>query len=485
MRVLKQAVGIVIAMAFAAEASASDDRPNILFILADDLGWSDLGCHGNEIFETPHLDKLAEEGMRFTRAYAPAPICSASRASLLTGKTPARLGFEFVTKPEPGFQPVNAPLRAPPFTLDLPLEEITIAEALGEAGYQTAYFGKWHLNRHYKRYLGWSPTHGPKAQGFQIAEEDFGSHPYAYWSNKKKRSFLDLPDGQFPEDSMTRRASDFLRSDHGKPFFLVVSHFYVHTPVHTRARWLHDHYLAKIPAAHPRREKLAHYAAMVTTLDHHVGELLAELNRAGLSKNTLVVFTSDNGGHPEFAGNAPLRGSKWNLYEGGIRVPFLVRWPGKVKPGSISDALVTGTDLFPTFSEIGNAKSSENLDGESLVSTFQNPEKANASREFIWHFPYYHPETGFDKAPPTIGMDDGFTSQTRPHSVLQSGEWKLVHFYENDRDELFRLPTDRSEQRNLSNKFPEKAKELRQRLNTSLRAKGARFPTKNVNWMGP
>lgn len=459
-------------------------RPNILFILADDLSWSDPGCYGNKFFETPHLDRLATEGMRFTQAYAPAPICSASRAAILTGKTPARLGFEFVTKPEAGFQPVKTPLRAPLFTLDLPLEEVTIAETLSRAGYQTAFFGKWHLNRHYQRYLGWSPTHGPRAQGFEIAEEDFGSHPYSYWSDKTKREFLPLADGEFPEDSMTARAIAFLEQPQEKPFFLMVSHFFVHTPVHTRLQWLHDRTLARIPSDHPRRKKLAHYGAMVATLDHHVGKLMTALDDSGLTKNTLVVFTSDNGGHPEFCGNSPLRGSKWNLYEGGIRVPFLARWPEKIEPGSACETPISGIDLFPTFAELGEARKLPGFDGISLRSLLENPDKASQSRQFIWHFPYYHPETGFDKAPPVIGIDDGVTSQTRPHSVIRSGDWKLIHFFEDGRNELFHLPSDIAEAQDRSQGNPEMARKLRRQLDAQLENAKARLPVPNPDWTG-
>ena len=464
--------------------SLADDQtqPNILFVLADDLGWHDLGCYGNTSFDTPHLDRLASEGLRFIQGYAPAPICSASRASLLTGKTPARLGFEFVTKAEPGFQPVLAPLRAPPFTLELPLAEVTIAEALGEAGYQTAFFGKWHVSRHYQRYLGWSPTHGPRAQGFDVAEEDFGCHPYSYWNDKSKRDFLELADGEFPVDSMTQRAIKFLRSRHERPFFLMVSHFFVHTPVHSRIKWLHDRCLSKIPADHPRRKALAHYGAMVTTLDHFVGQLLSALEESGLAESTLVVFTSDNGGHPNYAGNAPLRGSKWNLYEGGIRVPFLVRWPGRIAPGATCGAVVTGTDLFPTFAEIGGARLPEDLDGRSLVAVLKKPTSTPEAREFLWHFPYYHPERGFDKAPRAIGIDDGFTSQTRPHSVLRSEPWKLMHFYEDGREELYHVPSDCSEQTDLHDANADVVTKLRKDLDAVLDACNARLPTSNPDW---
>ena len=466
--------------------SANAERPNILFILADDLGWSDLGCYGNRIFETPNLDRLAGSGIRFTQAYAAAPICSASRASLLTGKTPARLGFEFVTKPEAGYQPVAAPLRAPRYTLNLPLEEITIAEALGAAGYQTAFFGKWHLNRHYQRYLGWSPTHGPKAQGFAVAEEDFGSHPYSYWSDKSQRSAIELPAGEFPEDSMTQRAVRFLTSKHDRPFFLMVSHFFVHTPVHTRIGWLRDRYLEKLPMDQPRREQLAHYGAMVTTLDHYVGQLLGTLDSAGLTESTLVVFTSDNGGHPEYA-NAPLRGSKWNLYEGGIRVPFVVRPPGKAtsglrRTGRICDEVVSGTDLFPTFAEVGEAAFSEKIDGRSIKQLLNDSTESPPPVEKVWHFPYYHPETGYRKAPGRIGVNDGFTSKTKPHSVVRSGPWKLIHFYEADHDELYHLPSDPAEANDRSRHDGGVAKRLRTLLDSKLAEAGARMPVANPDW---
>ena len=347
-----------LAWLFVAGIACAAERPNVLLILADDLGWSDLGCYGSKRFATPHLDRLAMQGMRFTQAYAAAPICSASRASLLTGNSTARNRFEFVVKSAPGRQKVPAPLLAPPFTLDLSLDSVTVAEVLAQRGYCTGFFGKWHLNAHHKRYLGWSPTHGPTAQGFASATEDFGSHPYSYYrKGESARTFLDLPKGEFPADGVTGRAIEFLRQRDDAPFFLMVSHFYVHDPIHTRIRWLHDRYDKSLPDS-KRHDILTHYGSMVTTLDHHVGQLLAALDKTGKADSTLVVFTSDNGGHPNYAGNAPLRGSKWNLYEGGIRVPLLVRWPGAVKSGVVCDEPVWSPDLFPTFAEVANAKSS-------------------------------------------------------------------------------------------------------------------------------
>lgn len=470
---------LVITLVLLARPICAAERPNILLIFADDLGWSDLGCYGSRRLQTPHLDRLAAQGMRFTQAYAAAPICSASRASLLTGNSTARNGFEFVVKESPGRQNVPAPLLAPPFTIDLSLDSVTIPEVLASRGYQTGFYGKWHLNAHYKRYLGWSPTHGPRAQGFKFAGEDFGSHPYSYWKKgKADRSFLDLPNGDFPVDGMTQRAIQFLEEANEEPFFLMVSHFFVHDPNHTRVRWLYDRYYKALPDS-PRRQKLAHYGAMVTTLDHHVGELLAALEATGKADSTLVVFTSDNGGHPNYAGNAPLRGSKWNLYEGGIRVPFIVRWPGVVKPDSTSDAAVWSPDLFPTFAELAGAESPTARDGESLAALLRDPDRQFPERKLVWHFPYYHPETRYPERIDRIGVDDGETSKTKPHSAIRAGNWKLIHFYENDNDELYHLSRDRSETTNLASVHPDRAKALRSQLQAYLRRVNARLPTAN------
>lgn len=469
--------------AFLVSRSIAEERPNILFILADDLGWSDLGCYGNEIFETPRLDQFAAEGTRFTQAYAAAPICSASRAAILTGKTPARLGFEFVVKSEAGYQPVEAPLRAPPFTLDLPLEETTIAEVLRDAGYQTGFFGKWHLNKHYERYLGWSPTHGPKAQGFEVAEEDFGSHPYSYGKQKTKRSFLDVPDGEFLEDGLTGKAIEFLKQDHDRPFFLMVSHFYVHDPIHTRVKWLYDHYMEKIPVDHPRRKVLAHYGAMVTALDHYVGQLLDALDEAGLADSTYVVFTSDNGGHPNYAGNAPLRGSKWNLYEGGIRVPMLIRSPDKVGEGIEIDAPVWSLDLSPTFAALADTNPKTEYEGRNLRPLREHPDiewtEAWPVRQMFWHFPYYHPEKNYADAPNEIGVDDGFTSKTKPHSAIRNGAWKLLHFYEDGRDELYDIPSSDMENAEVARFYGGQADQAKKMLLDYLEAVNARQATKH------
>ncbi|MCA9248119.1 MAG: sulfatase [Planctomycetales bacterium] len=450
--------------------------PNIVFILADDLAWSDLACYGNAIHDTPHIDELAKTGLRFTQAYAPAPICSASRAAILTGKTPARLQFEFVTKGEPGRQTFDTPLQSPPYTMNLPLGEVTMGEALSQAGYATGFFGKWHVNQHYRGYLGWSPTHGPRQQGFAHGASDFGSHPYGYRARPAARQ-EPAADGQFPADSLTDKAVAFIEQQRDKPFFLYLSQYYVHDPVHSRCRWLIDKYAQRLPPDAPPIR--ASYAAMIATLDHLIGRVDAALARAGVAEDTLLVLMSDNGGHPNYTSNAPLRGSKWNLYEGGIRVPLVVRWPGHVRPATTSDAIVHGCDLLPTFCQAAGARlPATSLDGRSLLSVFTGQQAAVRGVEpLVWHFPYYHPERGFDGAPRAIGVADFVTSQTRPHSAIRSGKWKLLHFYEHDAIELYDLESDTAEQTNLATLHPSVARELDKQLATYLSNVNARLPT--------
>ncbi|MBT3374082.1 MAG: sulfatase [Lentisphaerae bacterium] len=457
---------------------ALPDVPNILFILVDDLGWADLGCYGHPWHDTPALNSLASDGIRFTQGYAPAPICSASRSGILTGKAPARLGFEFVIKDEviPQKAQPGQRLQTPPFTIDLPLDEKVIPAYLGEAGYNTAFFGKWHMNQHYRGYLGWRPTHGPLQRGFQHAIEDFGSHPYSYRKCGEPDPVTEP--GVLPADAVTDHAIDFLRRRGTAPFFLMVSHFYVHTPVKTPCRWLLDKYEAKVPADAPNRGKRVAYAAFLETLDRYVGHLLTALDDERLRDNTLVVFMSDNGGHPEYTGHTPLRGSKWNLYEGGVRVPFLVRWPGEIPGGAVCDTPVTGCDLLPTFTELAGRpvdRAASNLDGDSLLALFRDP-SATLQRDLYWHFPYYHPGDGYADVCQEIGISDFALSQTRPHSAIRRGDRKLLRFYEDSRAELYDLARDVGEQNDRSAMDSRQAAELDESLTDLLAQANARFP---------
>ncbi len=469
-------LGLGLTAGWAAEQGATP--PNIVFILADDLGWRDLHCYGSPWHDTPHLDRLAREGTLFTHGYAAAPICSASRAALLTGRSPARLGFEFVTKLPTAKRPAGHPLVGPPYPLNLPLSEITLGEMLGAAGYATGYFGKWHVSEHSGGYLGWSATHGPLQQGYAEGDQEFGLHPYSYVAHPSAKS-TPLAAGDYGHDALTERAIAFLRRPRSTPFFLHLAHYFVHDPIHSRARWLVEKYAARLlPGADPRR---AEYAAMVETLDHLIGQVLQALDDLGLTQNTLVVFTSDNGGNPQYSANGPLRGSKWNLYEGGLRVPWIVRWPGKVSAGVTSASPFIGTDLFPTLAAATGAELPPDvtLDGRNVLPLWrgQSSDPSLVERAFVWHFPYYHPETGFSEALVEIGVNDFAISQTRPQSTIHAGDWKLVHFYEGNRDELYRLSADISEQRDLTKQEPARARELRRRLDDSLRDMGARYPT--------
>ena len=348
---------------------------------------------------------------------------------------------------------------------------------LGDAGYRTGFFGKWHVSRHYGGYLGWSPTHGPLQQGFATGDADFGSHPWGYLK-RLGREYGDFAEGEYPPDALTDRVLQFVRETADQPTFLYWSHYFVHDPVHTRCRWLAEQYAAKLPPG--TDSERAAYAAMVQTLDHQVGRLLDLLDELQLTDDTLLVFSSDNGGNPNFSSNGPLRGNKWNLYEGGIREPMVVRWPGVVAPGSVEDEPVVLYDWMPTFAELCGGKcDKQSCDGRSLVPLLEGHATDWPVRRLVWHFPYYHPEKGFDKAPAAIGINDGCTTQTRPQSAIRHGDYKLLHFYEDDRDELYNLTTDPSEQHDLSAAEPSRRKAMRTMLDEYLRQVDARLPETN------
>lgn len=450
---------LIHALSFSAEDGSKPVKPNIIVILADDLGWADIGCYGNDAVSTPHLDRLASEGMRFTNAYAPAPICSPSRASILTGGSPARLHFEFVTKPDGSRPPAGTLLRQPSFPRDLPLEEITLAEAI-DSSYVTGYFGKWHLTQENDRYLGWGEKYGPLQQGFDAGSETRGSHPYDY-STEEKETFGNFTRGEYPADALTEAAVAFLESAKDRPFLLYYSMYYVHTPVRTRCRWLYDKYKKLLGPG--GAEKKIHYASFVETMDAYVGQLLQALDETGRAENTVVLFTSDNGGHPSFTGNGVLNGSKWNLYEGGIRVPMIVRWPEAIAPGTTCHVPVTGTDIFPTVCALSGSKqaASVQLDGASLLPLFTNASPSGWKRKLLyWHFPYYHPDF----------------VDTRPQSAVREGNYKLIYFYETRQAELYDLRRDPGETRNLSAAMPLKTRQMTADLLNELQNVNARLP---------
>lgn len=436
--------------------------PNIVILYADDLGWSDLKCYGNRFHDTPNLDKLADEGMRFTNAYAPAPICSASRASIMTGKSPARLHFEFVaTDKRVNDKPLLPPIR----TLKLPLEEVTIAEIVRDAGYHTAMFGKWHIAEHNGEYLKWSDTFGPLQQGFEVGSDQYGSHPY-HVENRKK---VELQEGNFPVDTLVLAAMDYIKTQkmNAEPFLLFFSSYYVHTPVIPNNAWLIEKYRKRMKGASEDKIK---YAAFVETMDFYFGQIMDALKQNGFSENTLVIFSSDNGGHPQYADNAPLRGNKWNLYEGGIKEPFIVRWPNVIDKGIESSEPIIQWDILPTIADLTGVGIPENIDGVSLLPLLckkRTMEREN--RKLYWHFPYYHPPISYEG--------------TKPCSALREGDYKLIYFYENGRMELFDLKADPKEENNLAAIHPEKTLEMYESLLSVLGKAYARYPRKNINYV--
>lgn len=457
------------------------ERPNIILILADDLAWNDLGSYGARQIVTPHLDHLAAEGASFSQAYAAAPICSASRAAILTGRSPARLGLEFVTK-NPGaiVRADDLPLRPPSFTRHLPLEEVTFAERLGRGGYRTGFYGKWHVAEHNGRYLGWSNTHGPRQQGFDEAEEDFGGHSYGTLATAPTSGPDGIESGRFPTDSMTEKAIQFLERNQKRPFCLEVAHFFVHDPLKAPSRWLFERARKRTGVG---SDEAAAHIAMVETLDHHVGQLLGAVDRLRLRDNTLIIFTSDNGGAPGLLSRAPLRGSKWSLYEAGLRVPLIVRWPGKIRAGKVIRAATIATDLFPSLLaaagvEIGGAIK---LDGLNLLPALFGQSTAYLERRALyWHFPYYIPEPPKVGVRRSIGIDPPANTLFTPASAIRSGRYKLVRNYESGRDELFNLTNDPGEENDLARIEPSQLRILRRKLDLFLKESAARYPEVNT-----
>ncbi len=471
-------------------AQRKTTAPNIILIYVDDLGYSDLNCYGKQygadFIETPYTNRLASQSMKFTNAYAAAPLCSPSRAALLTGKTPARLNFEFVTRyPNEQYKQEdtawtnkfkNRPLTPPPYTLNLPLEEETIAEMLKGNGYNTAIAGKWHVASHYKVYNGWNPEFGPAKQGFDWTINTMGA-----WSSATRSAKLNAAQGEIPRDALTDEAISYIKQKHNKPFFLYMSHYYVHDPLDTALKWMIEKYQQKAKRMGLQyTDKRIQYAAFVETFDYYIGQLMQAIDDANLDKNTIVILTSDNGGMPEFAYNRPLRGSKWNLYEGGIRVPLLIRYPGVVQQNSVCNSPVMQTDFFPLFYELASGKKYNNttIDGVSILPLLQGKKTKNINdRSLFWHFPYYHAtEKLLNGKELPIGTEDGYISLTSPQSAIQKGNYKLIYFYEDAHVELYNLKTDIAEQTDISKIKPELAKKLTTELLNYLSNVNARLP---------
>ena len=449
-------------------------KTNFLFFLVDDMGWADIGANGSTFHETPHIDRLASSGMRFTQGYAAGSVCSPTRASIMTGKHPVRVDITDWIPGQPN-RPTN-PLLHPEDRHSLPLEEVTLAEALKQHGYQTFFAGKWHLGKEGE----W-----PTDQGFDIniGGHHKGSPPggyYAPWTNpalKAKRK------GEYLTERLTEESAKFLESrDKAEPFLLYLSYYNIHTPIQPYKKRI-DHYKSKAEKSFtgPTPFEVEHdgktrtrqdnpaLASMVAAVDDSVGALLDKLENLKLDDNTVVIFFSDNGGLSTLGRigpgcNLPLRAGKGWLYEGGIREPTLIRAPGVTQPGSVSDKPMISMDFFPTMLDLAGLPLQPKLhvDGRSLLSQLKGND--SGQRTLHWHYPHYH------------------GSSWKPGASIRDGDWKLIEFYHYNNFELYNLAKDPGERTDLARRNPRKAAELRAKLSAWQKQMKAKMPVPNPDY---
>lgn len=438
---------------------AAEKRPNVVFILADDLGYTDVACYGSKYYETPHIDRLAADGVRFTSGYTCGPNCQPTRAAMLSGQYNPRTGVYTVGGID-RFNWHSRPLRPVDNVQKLPLDKITFPQALKRTGYVTGMFGKWHL--------GNDPAHHPSQRGFDEAIVSAGEH-----FNFKTDPSTEYPSGTYLADFLTDKAVDFIRRHQEKPFVLYLPHFGVHAP-HQAKPELISKFKGKAGAG---GQKDPPYAAMIASVDESVGRIVALLDELKLADNTLVIFSSDNGGVGGYeregirggsiTDNAPLRGGKGMLYEGGIRVPYIFRWTGKIARGAVNDTPINSVDLYPTLLEIAGADKPANypLDGVSYATLLTSNGKSSLQRDALyWHFPGY------------LGAA-GNTWRTTPVGAIRKGDWKLLEFFEDHRVELYNLKDDIGERHDLAKSHPDQAAELQKRLASWRQEIGAKMPT--------
>ena len=432
--------------------SAANARPtNVVLILADDFGWTDLGCYGSKLYDTPNIDRLARDGVKFTQAYSACTVCSPTRAALLTGKYPARL---HITDWIPGLPPANPKLLVPDWTKFLSLEEKTIADAFKAGGYATASMGKWHLG---------GEAYWPTNHGFDLnLAGTEAPNPKTYFAPYNIVTLPEGPEGEYLTDRLGEEAVKYLEQHKDKPFFLYLPHFAVHLPLNGKPP-LVKKYRGKIQDGMMQTNAI--YAAMVESLDEAVGRVRAKLEEFKLADNTLVVFASDNGGRVPTTSNLPLRVGKGSCYEGGTRVPLIVYWPGVTQAGSVCETPVISMDLLPTLLEASGVKKvgSTGMDGVSLLPLLRQTGKLNRD-ELFWHYPHYqHYQLG----------------GTTPYGAIRKGDFKLIEFFDDMRVELYDLGKDIGEQHNLATELPKKVEELRNRLHAWRKEVGAQMPARN------
>lgn len=441
---------------------AQDSKPNIVFILADDLGWKDLGCYGNKFTETPVIDSLAASGILFTNAYAACPVSSPTRASIMTGKYPARLqltNFIAGNRTDPG-----SPVLPADWKPYLESREITIAEILGQNGYATGMAGKWHLGSH--------DSIAPWGQGFDysrmIGKNGLDYYNYSIYMDSYGKEYVDKGT-EYLTDKLTDYGVEFIRENREKPFFLYLAYSAPHVVIVPRPDKLMK-YFRKYGQSDEKFNP--YYAAMVESIDDGVGRIIATLKNEGLTDNTLIIFTSDNGGlgldelGPVPTSNLPLRKWKGHIYEGGTRIPAIISWNGKIKPGQVEDTYFSTIDYLPTFCDIlGIRRLPEKTDGVSIKGLLLNGNKAKLDeRPLFWHYPHFSNQMG------------------RPAGSVRVGDYKLVENYETGKVELYNLRNDISESKDLSGEMPAKRADLYKLLTDWRESVNARMPLKNPDY---
>jgi arylsulfatase A-like enzyme len=441
-------------------SAAEPKKPNVVYIMADDLGWTDLACQGSKYYKTPNIDKLAAGGLRFTSAYTCGPNCQPTRAALMSGQYGPRTGV-YTVGAIGRFDWEGRPLKPVDNVQKLPLDRKTLGDVMTAAGYTTALYGKWHL--------GQDGEHHPSKRGFGDALTSMGKH-FDFVTQPK----VDYPKGTYLADFLTDKAVGFIEKSKDKPFFLCLHHFGVHSPHEAKPDLIEK--FKDQPAAGGHKDPT--YAAMIASVDESVGRVVAKLDELKLTENTLVIFASDNGGvggyvregikqGGDITDNAPLRSGKGSLYEGGVRVPWIARWPGTI-PAGTTDTPVISVDLMPTLIELGGGKAPDKqpLDGVSMVECFKSGGKKPPERDLFWHFPGY------------LGAGKG-SWRTTPAGAVRSGDWKLIEFFEDGKQELYNLKDDESQKADLAAKQPEKVKELHAKLVAWRKAVNAPMPTEN------
>jgi arylsulfatase A-like enzyme len=452
-------------------AAEDTRRPNIIFILIDDLGYADVGCFGSTFYETPNIDRLAASGMRFTQAYAACPVCSPTRASVMTGKYPARLKLTNFLKGK--LSPPESPILSAPYADELALDEVTVAEALRQAGYATGHVGKWHLG---------GKGFWPEDQGFEFNYGGCasGMPKSFFWPEWGGNPPVEGTfEGEYLADRLTDAACGFIEAHREGPFFLNFCHYSVHVPIQGKPDKVakYEEKLKTHPPA-PGQQHNPRYAAMVESVDDSVGRVMETLKRCGIDEHTVVLFFSDNGGLSVEEGqftpattNAPLRDGKGYLYEGGIREPLIVAWPGTVQAGSACETPVCSIDFLPTFCALAGTKprtaGAHDVDGLDISGLLRDPGGQLKREALFWHYPHFSNQGG------------------RPGGAVRAGDWKLIEPYESGKVELYNLKDDLSESRNLAEAEPERARQMLEMLRTWRKQVDATMPPPNPDYTRP